>query len=133
VAGLKGSLAQLGSWLGGAKRSTERRGELRLPAHGDVTLLWTGEQDQTEQALVALVGISASGVSVRSNVALEVGREVSVTNGRKICRGVIRHCTPDDDAFAVGIETEMVEDLPEEDADRYPAADAEIAIDRVVE
>ena len=86
--------------------SDERREEPRHPEDEGYSITWTDSSGASRAADVRLVNASESGIAFLSAVQLNAGTLVYVT-ALKSSAGrwaIVRHCTPDGNQFAVGLE-----------------------------
>ena len=96
----------------GRKKDRERRQSSRLPAHGQVALLWKNALGKDRQARADIIETSWGGLSVIAKRAVPLGREAAVTNGRIIVSGVVRHCERQGRECTMGIEIHERAELP---------------------
>lgn len=99
----------------------ERRRDLRLPAHGPVTLVRQVDgADRRER--VDLIGMSDHGLSFRSVSQLAISETVRVTDQSSASfEAIVRHCHADADGYTVGVQ--VVKELPDDDVSAPAAAD----------
>lgn len=93
-------------------RGEDRRRPGRLPAHGQVSLLWKNAFGKDRQVRADVVEMSEEGLSVMARRAAPAGREAAITNGRVILHGVVRHCARQGRECTMGIEIRSREELP---------------------
>lgn len=99
----------------------ERRRDLRLPAHGPVTLVRQVDgADRSER--VDLISMSDHGLSFRSVSQLAISETVRITDQSAASfEAIVRHCRPETDGYTVGVQ--VIGELPNDDASAPAAAE----------
>ena len=87
---------------------TEKRGDSRWAFAGAVEM-WVADTDGTElHKLGVCHNLSVNGVGVRFDEPMEVGTKMSIAIHQPEASfhgaGVVRHCTPRDNGFLIGVE-----------------------------
>ena len=105
----------------------ERRRNGRLPAHGQVLMVWQNTLGRDRRTSADIIEMSAGGLSVRTLRAVPVGREAGITNGRIVLSCIVRHCERVRRECTMGLEIVSSDDLPEDSPYRHPFSDVELS------
>lgn len=82
----------------------ERRSEPREAGSGELAIIWRDEHSQTRHARVEMINYSEHGVAFRGGHRLDAGEIIGIRRDDGICRAVVRHSSPSNSQFIVGVE-----------------------------